>query len=159
MYAHKNVDYTLELDACLSGLGGWWGSSVYHLPIPLGFRSLDIVHLEMINILLAVRVFSNAWQHKRVLVRCDNMAVVAVLKSGRARDPYLGACARNVWYVSALYDIDMQYVHVLGKDNRAADLLSRWTDSAGDLSELQQLVGNPGWIPVDISMLELDPTI
>ena len=60
-----------------------------------------------------------------MLVKCDNIAVVMVLKSGRARDPFSGACAQNVWYISALHDIDIQYVHVLGKQNRVADLLSR----------------------------------
>ena len=76
--------------------------------------------------------------------------------SGRARDPYLGACARNVWYISALCDIDLQYVHVLGKQNRAADLLSRWTNSVKDVIELNELVKNPVWIPVNTDLLDLD---
>ena len=159
MFAHKNTDFVLELDACLTGLGGRWGAFVYHLPLPVGFRGLDIVHLEMINIFLAVKLFSKAWKHRRVLIKCDNMAVVSVLKSGRARDPYHGACARNVWYVSALCDIDLQYLHVLGKQNRAADLLSRWTNSAKDGVELSELVGDPVWIPVSTDLLDLDNTL
>ena len=84
---------------------------------------MSIVHLDMVNILLAVRVFANHWTGKRVLVKCDNQAVVSTLTCGRARDPFLGACAHNIWYETALRDIDVQYIHVLGQNNRTADFL------------------------------------
>ena len=69
------------------------GDLVYYSSVPLGFRSINIVHLEMVNILLAVKVFAQAWYTRNVLVKCDNMAVVTVLRSGRARDPSLGRVA------------------------------------------------------------------
>ena len=31
-----------------------------------------------------------------------------MLRSGRARDPFLGAYARNIWYVNVLSDMDIQ---------------------------------------------------
>ena len=80
----------------------------------------SIVQLEIVNILLAVRLFQLHWTGRKVLVKCDHEAMVTVLRSGKTRDPYLGACARNIWYVCALADI--QYVHVRGLDNRVADL-------------------------------------
>ena len=84
MYGHKEVDFVLHLDACLTGLSGCWGNMVYHLPIPRGFKSLDIVHLEMANILVAVKSFARAWTGQRVLIKCDNQAVVAVLNLGKS---------------------------------------------------------------------------
>ena len=143
MYGHKAVDFVLQLDACLTGLGGCWGSIVYHLPIPHGFKSLDVVHLEMANIIVVVKIFARAWTGRPVLVKCDNQAVVAVLNSGKVRDAYLGVCARNVWYVAAVHDVQLEYVHVLGANNRASDLLSRWAYSLHNIQELQALVGNP----------------
>ena len=98
------------------GLGGYWQQQVYHLPIPLGYQSMSIVHLKMANILVACKLFSK--QGTRLLIKCDNEAVVRVLQSGRARDPLLGAFARNTWYITALADIDVQYSHVMGKANR-----------------------------------------
>ena len=159
MYAHQVPKYTLELDACLTGLGGRWGNFVYHLPLVRGFRNLDIVHLEMVNIVLALRLFAQYWAGKGILVKCDNDAVVKVLSAGKARDPYLGACARNVWYMAALADIDLQYVHVLGKNNVVADLLSRWQYSLENVSQLQALIGNPVWLPASVEMLEIDNTL
>ena len=79
IYVHKNSDSTLELDACLTGLGGCWGQYVYYLPISRGFANLDIVHLEMVNIVMALRLFARLWSRTRVLVKCDNDAVVKVL--------------------------------------------------------------------------------
>ena len=57
LYDHRPVDVTLELDACLTGFGGRSGDLVYHLPIVKGFSNWTIVHLKMVNILLAVRLF------------------------------------------------------------------------------------------------------
>ena len=51
--------------------------------------------------------------------------MVAVLNSGKARDAYLGACVCNVWHVAVVHDVQLEYVHVLGANNIAADLLSR----------------------------------
>ena len=120
---------------------------------------MGIVHLEMANILVAIKTFAKAWNSKKVLIKCDNQAVVNVLRSGWAKDPFLGACARNIWYVAALADFDVQYVHVLGKNNRAVDLLSRWSNTLEDIKELHTLIVNPVWVPVNITLLDLDDTI
>ena len=56
----------LELDACLTGLGGRWCTFVYHLPIVEGYMSCSIVHLEMVNILLSVRLFQAQLAGKKV---------------------------------------------------------------------------------------------
>ena len=96
MYEHKKPDFTVELNACLTGLGGCCDNIVYHVPIPLGYEQFTIVHLEMVNILVALKLFGQKWKGNRVLIKCDNQAVVLVLRSGKARDPFLGACARNI---------------------------------------------------------------
>ena len=107
LYDHRPIDVTLELDTCLIGLGGRSGSFIYHLPIVKGYMNWTIVHLEMVNILLAVKLFKRQWTSKQVLIHCDNAAVMTVLRSGKTRDPYLGTCARNVWYVATTSDIDL----------------------------------------------------
>ena len=159
MYAHQISKSVLELDACLTGLGGRRENFVYHLPLIRGFRNLDIVHLEMINIVLALRLFAQFWAGTRKLIKCDNDAVVKVLNAGKARDPYLGACARNMWYMAALSDIDLQYVHVLGKNNVVADLLSRWQYTSANVTQLQALLSTPVWLSVSVDMLEIDHTL
>ena len=132
---------------------------VYHLAIPKGFRNLDIIHLEMVNILVALRVYAHAWKGAYILIKCDNDAVVKVLSGGKARDPFLGACARNAWYLAALADVQLQYTHVLGKNNCVANLLSRWKNSQANIQVLHSLVPNAVWLPTDVKFTDVDYTI
>ena len=156
---HKKPDYVIELDACLTGLGGCCGNMVYHLSIPKSFRNLDIVHLEMVNILVTIRVYVHVWKGAHILIKCDNDAVVKVLSGGKATDPFLGACARNTWYLAALVDVHLQYTHVLEKNNCVADLLSRWQNSQANIQVLQSLVPNAVWLPTEVTFTDVDYTI
>ena len=89
LYDHKQIGLTLELDACLRGFGGRCGHCINHLPIVRGFRQWAIVQLEMVNILIAIRLFKSLWNGRKGLIKCDNVVVVSVLKTGKTRDPYL----------------------------------------------------------------------
>ena len=64
IYNHAVVRHTVELDACLMGYGSVSGNYVYHLKIDRGYGNLNIVHLEMLNILLAFRAFASHWTMK-----------------------------------------------------------------------------------------------
>ena len=57
-----------------------------HRFIPLGYMNFQIVPLEMLNILAALRVWQTQWSNKKVEITCDNLAVVQVLTSGKTRD-------------------------------------------------------------------------
>ena len=159
MYNHRRVDHVIELDACLDGLGGVWKNYVYHIPIPRHYLGLTIVHLEMINILVALKIFGPFWANKKVLVKCDNQAVVAVLTHSKTKDPFLATCARNVWLLAALYDLEVTYVHIRGKHNIIADLLSRWVPTPQNVLKLQSHIPDPLWISVPENILELDNDI
>ena len=73
------------------------------------------------------------------MIKFNNWAVVSVLQCGRAQGPFWGACAHNIWYVAALDDIHLHYVHVLEKYNRAAVLLSGWASCNDNVIQLNQL--------------------
>ena len=124
-FDHQPIFGTIELDACLTGFGGCWENLIYHVAIEKHYHNLGITQLEMLNILVALRIFSRYWQGQRIQVKCDNMAVVQVLQTGKARDPFLGACARNIWMEAAKADIYIVYSHIQGRKNVVADLLSR----------------------------------
>ena len=59
LYDHRPIDMALHLHACLTGFGGRCGQFIYHLPIACDFRNWTIVHLEIVNTLLAMRLFAN----------------------------------------------------------------------------------------------------
>ena len=49
------ADHTLHINASLTGLGGVWNMDVYRTPVfPTIGLSFKIVHLEMLNIVVAL---------------------------------------------------------------------------------------------------------
>ena len=57
-YDPRPIQAELHLDACLTGMGGVFGNQCYALPIPRNFRQYSIVHLEMLNIVVALKPFA-----------------------------------------------------------------------------------------------------
>ena len=148
----------LHLDACLTGIGGIWHDRVYSSPAPVipGF-DLKIVHLEMINVLVALRIWGRFWQHSQVKIYCDNLAVVQVVASSKTKDSFLGACIRNLWLVAAHFDILLQIQHIRGEHNIRADLLSRiYSDKPVNQHLLQELKENFIWDKVVPDHFNLD---
>ena len=116
----------IYLNASLEGLGGCYNNYVYSLQIPKGFKNYNIAHLEILNVVLALKVWGHAWANKSIQIMCDNIAVVQILTFGRGRDPTMATCARNIWLLAAVFNVNIIVSHIKGLDNNVADLLSRW---------------------------------
>ena len=82
-FSHIPVKHDIELDACLQGLGARWGNSVYAVALPLGYKQMSIVHLEMLNIMVTIRTWGQFWAGQKICIHCDNQAVVCVLTTGK----------------------------------------------------------------------------
>ena len=109
---------------------------VYALEIPFGYGNYDICHLEMLNIVVASKLWAVHWKDKKIKIYCDNMAVVQVLNTGRARDQILAPCAKNIWLIAATYNIEFICSHISGPTNKIADLLSRWALTVNPVAKL-----------------------
>ena len=162
-YIHTNL-YSrdvIELDACLTGLGGRFNQCVYTYQfkdneIPSMFT---ICHLEMWNVLLELRLWGQMWKNKQIVIKCDNEAVVSVVNTGVTKDNGLGAIVRNIWLETALRDIKLKLIHVKGKNNQCADLLSRWHSVANNWHKLITMVNQPVWCNVTSDMLQINLNI
>ena len=64
-YDTKPIDHTIHLDSSLQGMGGVWGQMVYALPLSGKFPNLHITQLEMLNVVVALKVWANAWKNKK----------------------------------------------------------------------------------------------
>ena len=149
------------LDASLIGLGGVWMNKVYQCLVPSidVTHNVSIVHYEMINILLAIRLWAKELHNKCLCFHCDNMAVVSILNSGRGQDSLLLSIARNIWLTAANHDIDITVTHIPGKHNVTADLLSRWQIAGTDRSKLYVHVPNPKWQIITQDLMHVDYNI
>ena len=155
-FVHQNVHHEIQLDACLQGLGARWGDQVYAVPIPLKHNNMGIVHLEMLNILVAIRIWGPYWQGKNIKIHCDNAAVVSVLTTGKTRETLLAAIARNILMETATYDICLRTVHISGKNNNIADSLSRFFLDDKFKYHVYELLPNPLWVHVPYTALEVN---
>ena len=83
----------------------------YHLKIDRDYGSLNIVHLEMLNVLVALCVFDPQWAKQKLLIKCDNDAVVKVLNSDHTQDPFLRACVicLFIWGFTSLSTLYRSY--------------------------------------------------
>ena len=158
-YEQTNCQFEVQLDACLTGLGGRYESMVYALPIPKDLMNYNIAHLEILNIVVALKVWAQHWANRRIKIHCDNMAVVEVLRNGRARDNVLALMARNIWLICAMFNIHIVVLHIPGKNNVLADLLSRWQFSSENHYALQRLLPTPIWVPTHLDLTLLNYSI
>ena len=89
---------------------------------------------------------------------CDNIVVVVILTFGRARDPIMATCARNVWLLAAMFNVNIIVSHIKGLDTSVADLLSRWHLTADNFQKLYTFLENPIWVDthMDLTLLNHD---
>ena len=134
-------NHTLHVDASLTGLGGVWNNQVYATPIfDIYGIELKIVHLEMLNLLIALKLWAHEWSHSVVRFFWDNLAVVQVVRTGKTRDNMLSLCLRNIWLITATHDTDLHIEHIQGRSNKIADLPSRLYSPKPVNTELLQIL-------------------
>jgi hypothetical protein len=121
-------DAIVATDACLSGCGALSGKLYFRSTFPEDVISqqLHINALELLTILVACKLWGKLWKGLRIRVYCDNIASVIVLNSGKARDPYLLDCLREISFLAAVNQFEIKGVHIAGSENRIPDILSRW---------------------------------
>ena len=122
IYNHRPVNCTIELDACLTGLGGMEKFCVSStnpqvLPeshnCPSGDGQNLICHYDFCCSLV------------KIMIKWDNHAFVQVLTNNNMKTP-------SWQYHTVLHDIEVSHVHIMGKCNMEADTLSRWSNSEAD---------------------------
>ena len=154
---YANLEHTtghsVHLDACLTGCGGIYGQECYAAVFPHSVMHTKppIHHLEMLNAVVAARLWGSQWAHSTVILHLDNMACVFVLSSGRSRDPFLLQCAREMWLCSVQHDFIIFPQHVPGKENQLSDSLSRLHLSPDYYHEKIRMIAPPGLIYRDIT--------
>ena len=120
-------DSIVSSDACLTGIGGMLEEGEYYYRrLPSWLVNDNIAHLEMWAIIISLKVWGEKLSGKRIVMKCDNEAMVSVLNTGKARDKFLQAAMREVVYLLARFQVELRCQFIRGLDNQKPDLLSRW---------------------------------
>ena len=84
-----------------------------------------IAHLELLNLIVAVKFWQKWWAGHQIEIQCDNMNTCLLIMSGKSVDPFIQKGARELYMVVAANDIDLNVVHTPGLPLVLADALSR----------------------------------
>ena len=159
VFIQRPVHNTIYVDASFAGVGAIYGNKVYAYHIPDSFTG-SIVHLELINVLIAIRCWSNYFENSILKIYCDNMTVVAALNNYRIKDDLILIIVRNIWLELAKYNIDLKISHVPGASNIYADILSRWRSREKFSSnDVNMLINDCEWFYIDDNFFYLDTLI
>ena len=158
-FDNKTPHHVVHLDASLLGMGATVANMVYTLPIPDHCQYLHITQLEMLNVVVALKVWASVWSDKVIDIKCDNLAVAEVLTSGKTKDTFLATCARNIWLIYAIFNIQIRVWHIPGKANSIADLLSRWNVTKDPILKLRQLLPQFIWVHTHMDLIKLNHNI
>ena len=115
-----------------SDASGSWGCGVLsqtgewfqHQWLPQS-ENLSIAAKKLVPIVLAAAVWGCKWQRMIIGFNSDNEAVVAGLNSAYSRDPIIAHLLRCLCLYAAVYTFWFCVAHIPGRQNAAADALSR----------------------------------
>ncbi len=80
---------------------------------------------ELLPIVIAAVVWGEHWRGSAVKAWCDNMAVVATIRSGSCKEKKAMHLMRCLAFVEAIRSVTIVADHIRGEDNVIADALSR----------------------------------
>ena len=153
------LDTSIAVDSCLTGGGGHFGPHIYHTVyqdfiLQLGF---NISELEMMNAVIAIKLWAPMLRNHVIRLQCDNSAAVSVLQTGRGRASFLLSCAPQVRAYTAQYKFEIRMEHIAGANNTLADQLSRYHSGLSCLARVDALIASTKTIlhPVDAHLFKL----
>ena len=73
---------------------------------------LTIIQLEMLNVIIALRLWRSQWRHIVITIFCDTYSVVQRIMSGKTKGPFLALCIRKKWPLTAENDIELLVRHI-----------------------------------------------
>ena len=125
---------------------------------PMEMEELDITKKEMVTVMAAVKHWFADLANLKVRIYVDNQACVALLNYGVSRSPFLAACLREIFYVLAMYNIELRAEYIPSKENCLADLCSRAFSSNDHYVNFNKLLNDKVLVleTVDYEKLEFE---
>ncbi len=103
---------------------GWWFQGKW--PSQQFASDHSIAWLEMFPIVVAVALWGNMLKGKRIVLRCDNEAVVTIINKQSSKCSQIMKLVRFLVLQCLKHNVQFYARHVPGKENNVADSLSRF---------------------------------
>ena len=147
----------------LSDASGSWGAHLTvrrMVPATMApcWQSLHIAANELLPVVLSAALWGGSWTGSSILFRSDNQTVIFDLEHRSSSDAHMAHLLRTLFFFEAKYQFSVRAEHIPGKDNKAADALSR-----GNLPSFfslhPQAPSCPTPIPATLTELLMNPTL
>ncbi len=120
-------------------------------------KAWNIMPKELLPIVIVAMVWGSEWRGLTVKARCDNMAVVATIKSGTCKERNAMWLMRYLAFIEATKGVTVVAEHIKGVDNVVADVLSRnKCDLARSIMQVADEVATP--VPEEIVTMLTEET-
>ena len=117
--------FQLFTDASDHGYGAYWRGHWLSGTWSRCQRRNSIQWKELFAVLIAAATWGARWSQKRLLVHCDNHAVVQIWRSGTSAHKLLMQLVRTLFFTAATHNFTVMLQHIAGTNNGIADSLSR----------------------------------
>ena len=118
--------------AVTSDVSGSWGCGAFtstgewiQLNWPDHWHERHITVKELLPVVLSIAIWGYMWRSGALRCRCDNAAVVTILRSGMSKYEHVMHLIRTLFFLAAGYNLSIVGKHIPGMINRAADTHSR----------------------------------
>ena len=139
-----------------SDASGSWGCGAYsssgdwfQLEWPESWKDLHITIKELLPVVLGIAVWGERWKGGAILCRCDNAAVVAIIRSGSSKNERAMHLMRSLSFLAAGRNLSIIGVHIPGVENGAADALSR-NNYRSFFSQVKGAKATPTTLPAEL---------
>lgn len=80
---------------------------------------------ELYAVVMACETWGSRWSGRKLLLHCDNQAIVSIWQTGRTRNKDLMLLVRALFFTAAKNHYNILIRHIPGASNSIADALSR----------------------------------
>jgi len=108
------------------GYGAYFQGSWFALPWLSHQAEYSMSAKELLPIIVAAHLWGFKWKNMKIKVHCDNEATVKILNKGYSSKKPIAEMVRSLMLCSMTYNFLLKAVHIPGKNNIKADLLSRF---------------------------------
>ena len=118
----------LVVDSFVTGGGGHFGRHLYFTQYPHFILQCphSIGDPEILNLVIAIRLWAPLLAGHVATVLCDNSTAVSVVQTTCGCALFLLACACEIWWATALFKFELCVAHLPGTHNHLADILSQY---------------------------------
>ncbi|MCP3933190.1 MAG: hypothetical protein GY705_29320 [Bacteroidetes bacterium] len=124
-----DVKWKLFSDASGRGFASVFGHKWFMGKFPEFWIPKSIAIKELTPIYLSFLIWINFFKNVKICFLVDNLSVVHILRSKTSKDPILMSMVRKMVVVAMLNNVMFSAVHIPGKHNVVADLISRFQTS------------------------------